>query len=94
MTENVHGQDEVKGGCIGYCHGSELKTLIPEGLRMEKRRRRLSLLEVDVTAATTENEEKIRADQSGGGIGAAGVLGLVVGKGEDNNKGVPHGRGR
>ena len=60
---------------------------------MEKQRRKLYLLEFDVPAATSESGNNRRPAQAGGGIGAVGVVGLGVGKGEDDKKGVPHGRG-
>ena len=94
MIDNIRGQYEVKGGCVGYCHRLELKHLISEGVFMEKQRRRLSLLEVDVPAATSESGSNRRAAQAGGGMGAAGLVRLVVGKGEDDNKGMPSGRGQ
>ena len=44
--------------------------------------------------ATSESGRNRRVDQTGGGIGAAGVVEVVVGKEEDDNKGVPHRRGQ
>ena len=55
---------------------------------MEKQRRRLYISETDVMTATSERGSNRRAAQSGGGIGVVGVVGLVVGKGKDYNKGV------
>ena len=51
--ENFRDQDEVKGNHIVYCNGLYLKNLRLEGLHVEKQRRILSLLEVDVSAATS-----------------------------------------
>ena len=93
MTDNVRLQGEVKGSRVGYHNGSELIPLSSEGLRVEKRRRRLSLSEVDITAATSESGSNRRSDRDRGGIVAARAVGLVVGKGGGDNKGVPHGRG-
>ena len=53
MTYNVRGQDEVKGGYIGYYHRSDIKPLILEGTYVERRCRSLYLLDVDVMAATS-----------------------------------------
>ena len=54
----------------------------------------VSLLEVDVMTSRLERDRNRRADQYGGGIGAAVVLWVVVWKGEDKNKGVLNGQGR
>ena len=68
MIDNVHGQDEVKGGRVVYRHRSEQKTMSAEGILTEKGWRRPSISEVDVTAATSENGSNIRAAQDRGGI--------------------------
>ena len=71
----------MNSGRVRYRHGSELKPLSSEGLLLEKQRRKLSLLEVDVTAVTSESGSNRREDRSRGVIGAAVVVGVVVGKG-------------
>ena len=60
---------------------------------MEKQQRKLYFLEFDVPASMLEIGSNRRPAQAGGGIGAVGVVGLGVGKGADDKKGVPHGRG-
>ena len=55
MTYNVHSQDKEKGGRFIHHHRSKLTPLSSEGIIMEKRRIRLYLLDVDVTAATSES---------------------------------------
>ena len=40
---NVHGKNEVKGGCIGYYHWSDPKPMSSEEIRAEKQRRRMYL---------------------------------------------------
>ena len=59
---------------------------------MEKQRIRLSLSYVDATTAMSESGRNIRAGQSGGGVGAAVVVVVVLGKIEENKKGLPHRR--
>ena len=61
---------------------------------MENLRISLSLLEVDVTSATSENGSNIREAWGRGGEGGAGVVGLLVGRGGGDDKGVPHGWGQ
>ena len=87
MKENVHGQDEFKDGHVSYRHGLELKPLRSEGLCVEKQWIRLSISEVDVMASMSENGSNRRLDLSGGVIGATGVVGVVLGTGEDDKKG-------
>ena len=76
-TPDKYGKRDL----VRYRHGFEIKHLILEGLRVDKRRRRIYLLEVDVTAAMSESGSNRRAVQSVGVIGEAGVVEVVVGKG-------------
>ena len=59
MSDNVYGQDNVKGGRVSYHHGSYI---IPSdlggALYGEAMDNALSLLEVDVTVAVLESGSK------------------------------------